>query len=229
MCGRFTITHASAELLAADLGVDAAAFEGYSPRFNLAPTDPHFIVRMKGEVREAVPAKWGLVNAWAKDNKGAARQINARAETLDRTPAFRSAFEKRRCVVPADGFYEWSGDRAHRQPYYFTDPAGGPLLFAGLYESWQPRPGEWERTFTIVTTSANDVMAPYHDRMPVILGDRDADLWMFSTTPPAQLKALLRPAPGEALRVFAVSARVNSVKNDDPSLVEPIQAPLPLL
>lgn len=222
MCGRFTMTYPDAELLAEELGVPVESLPRYAPHWNIAPTDEHFIVRIKSEVREAVTAKWGLVNHWAKDAKEAAKQINARSETLAARPAFREAFEKRRCVVPADGFYEWLKDGKERRPTWFHHPGGKPLLLAGLYESWQPTPGAWQRTFTIITTRANAVVSPLHDRMPVILDDVDADRWMFASTSAKELRSLLVPAPDEALVATAVSQRVNKVANDDASLLEPV-------
>ena len=165
---------------------------------------------MKYEDRELLPAKWGLVNSWAKDAKRAAAQINARAETLESRPAFKSAFAERRCVVPADGFFEWTGPKTARQPLWFHRPDGGLLLFAGLYEYWQPTPGEWERTFTIVTTEANKLMEPVHDRMPVILADDAVDAWLLpaSRRTPRSCSELLVPA-AEALagRHAGVDAR----------------------
>lgn len=227
MCGRFTMTYPDAHLLAASLGVPDEAVERpdeYRPRYNIAPTDPHYILRLKGEDLQLLRAKWGLVNSWAKDAKGAARAINARAETLAARPAFRDAFAHRRCLVPADGFYEWQKTEAGKQPYWFHRPDGRPLLLAGLYESWKPRPGEWERTFTIVTTRANAVVGELHDRMPVVLDEDAGSRWMFATTPPDSLGRLLVPAPDGLLRMDAVSPLVNSVKNDDPSLLTPSPA-----
>jgi putative SOS response-associated peptidase YedK len=221
MCGRFTMTYPDAALLSEELGVPIESLPGYRPRFNIAPTDEHFIVRIKNEVREALPARWGLVNSWAKDRKEAAKQINARAETLATRPAFREAYAKRRCVVPADGFYEWRREAdGSRTPFRFHRPGGRLVLMAGLYESWQPQPGTWERTFTIVTTRANGVVSALHDRMPVVLGENEADRWMFANTPQAELTSLLAPAPDDWLLMTAVSPRVNKVANDDPSVLE---------
>ncbi len=214
------MAYPDAHLLAEELGVPVESLPEYQPHFNIAPTQTHWIMRIKNEVREVLPAKWGLINTWAKDAKGGAKQINARAETLATRSAFREAFQKRRCVVPADGFYEWSGAKGDRQPFRFHRPDGKTLLLAGLYESWQPRPGEWERTFTIVTTAANELLRPLHDRMPVILDEGSADLWMFSTTPTAKLQPLLTPADDGLLTMTAVSQRVNKVENDDASLLD---------
>ena len=118
--------------------------------------------------RQALRASWGLINHWAKDRKTGFKQINARAETVHERPAFRDAFKKRRCVVPAVGFYEWQGQKEKRTPLWFHRPDGGLLLFAGLYESWQPEPDTWEPTYTIITTEANGLISRVHDRMPVI-------------------------------------------------------------
>lgn len=225
MCGRFTLTYRERERLARELGVDPDEIPAdiYKPRWNVAPTDPHFIVRVRYEERHALRAKWGLVNSWAKDAKRAAAQINARAESIAKSGAFREAFAKRRCVVPADGFYEWVGPKEDRQPYWFHRPEGGLIFFAGLYEYWHPTPDERQRTFTIVTTEANDVMAPIHNRMPVILPENTVDEWLDPQNEDLEsLLKLLVPAAHDVLTPLAVSKRVNSVKNDDPACLEPV-------
>jgi len=227
MCGRFTLTYRERERLAAELGVNVEQIPeaDYKPRYNIAPTDPHWIVRLRYEDRQVLPARWGLVNSWAKDAKRAAAQINARAETLARTSAFRDAFAKRRCVVPADGFFEWIGAGNARRPIWFHRADGGLILFAGLYESWQPEPGGWQRTFTIVTTEPNRVVLPIHDRMPVILADEIVDLWLDPREEDAErLGRMLGPPPDDLLVATPVSLRVNSVKNDDPACLEPADA-----
>jgi putative SOS response-associated peptidase YedK len=222
MCGRFTITRRDGNLLAAELGVPEGSFVDYRPRYNIAPTQPHFIVRIKYENREVLPATWGLVRSGSKDASMAAKCINARSETIETRPAFRDAFQKRRCVVPADGFFEWTGPKTARQPTWFHREDSQLLLFAGLYEAWQKEQGEWETTFTILTTSANAVLESYHDRMPVILADRDADDWMDPRAPaPRALKRLLVPAPDDLLIATPVSPEVNNVDNDSPELLQP--------
>lgn len=229
MCGRFTLTRREAESLAAELGVPVESLPDYRPRYNIAPTDTHWIVRLKYEDRELLPARWGLVNSWAKEGKRVAQQINVRAETLSTRPAFKAAFSKRHCVVPAAGFFEWVGPKGARQPIWFHRPDGGLLLFAGLYESWQPRPDEWERTFTIITTDANQVVEPIHDRMPVILPEGKVDEWIYSGHADADaVQALLSPAADDVLVATPVSPRANSVKNDEPSVLEEF-APTELL
>lgn len=225
MCGRFTLTH-NAEQLAEELGVPVESLADYRPRYNIAPTDAHWIVRMKYEDREVLPARWGLVNAWAQDRKRAALQINARAETVRTNRAFRDAFQRRRCVVPADGFFEWVGAKATRRPVWFHRADGGLLLYAGLYESWQPAPGVWERTFTIITTDANAVVEPIHNRMPVILLNDAIDAWLHMREEnPDKLLALLRPPPDDLLIATPVSPRANSVKHDDPGVLEEADQP----
>lgn len=222
MCGRFTITRRDGNSLAAELGVPEGSFVDYRPRYNIAPTQPHFIVRIKYENREVLPATWGLVRSGSKDASMAAKCINARSETIETRSAFRDAFQKRRCVVPADGFFEWTGLKTARQPTWFHRDDSRLLLFAGLYEAWQKEQGAWETTFTILTTAANAVLESYHDRMPVILADRDADDWMDPRAPsPRALKRLLVPAADDLLIATPVSPEVNNVDNDSPDLLQP--------
>lgn len=223
MCGRFTLGARDTGTLAAELGVPRAATPVLKPRYNIAPTDEHIIVRMRREEREVLKARWGLVNSWARDSTRAARQINARAETIDSTPAFRRAFGSRRCLVPADGFYEWTGKKARRIPHWFHDPRGELLLFAGVFESWQPSADVWQRTFSIVTTAANEFMRSYHDRMPVILSADECDLWIDPQEPSLEaLKSVLHPPDDRRLAVRRVSTEANSVRNDYPELLNPV-------
>ena len=222
MCGRFTLSYTERERLSEELGVPTEQIPAeYQARYNIAPTDLHYIVRLRYEERQLLPARWGLVNTWAKDAKRAAAQINARDVTVARLPAFRDAFERRRCVIPADGFFEWTGTKEARLPHWYHRSDGRLLLFAGLHESWQPSPDKWERTFTIITTAANAVVSPVHDRMPAILEDEAVEEWLYAGSQHESLLRLLRPAPDDLLLDTAVSQRVNSVKNDDPGcLVE---------
>lgn len=221
MCGRFTLTYDDPERLAELLGTTVGELADYRPRYNIAPTDPHWIVRTRYEDRELLAARWGLVNHWMTDRKQAFKNINARAETVQRTPAFREAFKQRRCVVPADGFFEWTGPKEARKPIWFHRDDGRLILFAGLYETWRPTPDERERTFTIITTTPNGLLEPIHDRMPVILDDDAVDNWLYVRQSPAALMELLRPARDDLLVATAVSPRVNSVKNDDPECLTP--------
>jgi putative SOS response-associated peptidase YedK len=221
MCGRFTITRRDGNSLAAELGVASDSFVDYRPRYNVAPTQMHYIVRIKYENREVVPARWGFVNAGSRDASMASKNINLRSETADKRRGFREAFIERRCVVPADGFFEWTGPKSARQPTWFHREDNQLLLFAGLYEAWQPNPQQSETTFTILTTDANALTGQYHDRMPVILADRDADDWMDPRAPdPVALKKLLVPAPADLLIATPVSPEVNNVDNDSPELLK---------
>ncbi len=233
MCGRFTLTRDDYDGLAEELDAEPRPGERglYRARYNIAPTDQHWIVRTKAEQRQLLAARWGLVNSWAPDAKGAARQINARSESAPTSRAFREAFEARRCVVPADGFFEWVGAKEARKPVWFHAPEGQLLLFAGLYESWRdPKTEEWMRTFTILTTDANETVAPVHDRMPVILRREHLDDWLYVPADEKQrplrakdVRGLLVPADAGALIATEVSPRVNSVKNDDAACLEPAQ------
>jgi putative SOS response-associated peptidase YedK len=223
MCGRFTLTWDQWRRVADRLGLaaDDEVAAGYRPRWNIAPTDEHFIVTSRFERRVAQRARWGLVNRWAHDNKRAAQAINAKAETVEMRPSFREALERRRCVIAADGFYEWSGPKERRQPFWIYPPDGGLMLLAGLYESWYPEPHRPAVTFTIITCVANTLIGRIHDRMPVILNEAGAEDWMNPREPnPLSLKRLLVPAPEAALTMRPASPRVNSVRNDSPDLLD---------
>jgi putative SOS response-associated peptidase YedK len=220
MCGRFTLTRRDGRELAAELGVPDDAFGDYRPRYNIAPMQRHFIVTTEFENRKVVPARWGLVNRWAKDNSRASQCINAKAETVEARPSFRDAFKKRRCVVPADGFYEWTGPKSARRPMWIHRADGKLILFAGLYEDWFPEKERPETTFTIITCEPNAVTRPIHNRMPVILAERAADDWMNpGEADPLSLKTLLIPAADDLLLAQPASPLANSVRNDGPELL----------
>ena len=221
MCGRFTLTRKDKREVAEFLGVDESELGDYRPRYNIAPMQWHFLVVSEYERRKALPAKWGLANRWAKDNSRASQCINAKAETVEVRPSFRYAFKKRRSVVPADGLYEWTGAKGTRRPIWFHRADGKLMLFAGLYEDWFPEKDKPEMTFTIVTCDSNAVTRPIHNRMPVILSERDADDWMNPLEKdPSLLKRLLVPAPDELLVAQPASTLVNSPRNDGPELLE---------
>jgi len=220
MCGRYTLTRSDRNSLATELGVPADHLRDYTPRYNAAPMQRLFIVISEYENRKIVPARWGLVNRWAKDNSRASQCINAKAETLEVRPSFRDAFKKRRCVVPADGFYEWTGPKNARRPMWIHRADGNLILFAGLYEDWFPEKERPETTFTIITCEPNPLMRPIHNRMPVILDNRAADDWMNPTeAEPLSLKRLLIPAADDVLLAQPASPLANSVKNDGPELL----------
>jgi putative SOS response-associated peptidase YedK len=223
MCGRFTLTWEEWRQISDALGIedDGDVALSYRPRFNIAPTDQHFIVTSEFERRKAQSARWGLVNRSARDYSRASQCINAKAETLEQRATFREAFLRRRCVIPADGFYEWTGPKAKRQPLWIHPRAGGLMLFAGLYESWYPERDRPEVTFTIVTCAANAAIAEIHDRMPVVLDERAAEDWMNpQERDPLSLKRLLVPAVPDLLAMQPASPLVNSVKNDSPELLD---------
>jgi len=221
MCGRTTMTMEAGDL-AEQLGLPLDALPpDYQPRYNIAPTQEYFVLREHHEQLELLVSKWGLVNSWETDAKNAAKHINARAESLATNRTFREAFRKRRCIVPVDGFYEWAGDRKGRQPFWFHRPGGELLRLAGLYEWWRPQPGQWQSTFTIVTTDSNALIGRIHDRMPAILSEEAAGEWIFEGEKnPRRLLDLLVPAPEDLLVPRAVLPRVNSANEEDPGLLE---------
>jgi putative SOS response-associated peptidase YedK len=219
MCGRFSLTWEEWQNVAGKLGLDAAGEIAacYMGQHNIAPTDTHFIVTTEYERRRAQVARWGLVNRWARDNRQASKCINARAETIDQRTIFREAYHKRRCVVPADGFYEWTGPKNDRRPLWIHPRAGELMLFAGLYESWYPAPGQSECTLTIVTCAGNEMMREIHDRMRVVLDEAGAEDWMNPREEnPLSLKRLLVPAAAD-LRTAEPAAQLSSKEKNRPS------------
>jgi putative SOS response-associated peptidase YedK len=221
MCGRFTQQRPASEL--AEIFAAEPLAEELGARYNVAPTDDAFVVVQRGERRAITAYRWGLVPHWSDDPKGAARMINARAETITSSPAFRDAFERRRCIVPVDSFYEWKREGTVRQPYRVVATDGLPLALAGLWAGWRdPTTEQVRRTFTIVTTTPNDAIAGLHDRMPVILEAGAWDRWLGEATDPGELRAMLQPTDGIGLRVYAVNRYVNDVRRDGPDLIEPL-------
>jgi putative SOS response-associated peptidase YedK len=205
------------------------------PRYNVAPTSPLTIVRQRPEEGRTVEqVRWGLIPSFAKDAKGAARMINARAETVATSPVFRTSFKARRCIVPSDGFYEWRRTGGPKQPYFLHPPAGSVLALAGLWAVWKdPATGLWVPSAAVITTDANRAMSAIHDRMPVLLPREAWDDWLDPTLDDQEyLLSLLVPAPDDVLDMVAVSTRVNNVRNDGPELivrVDEVQSPpLPL-
>lgn len=197
----------------------------WRPTWNAAPTQNLPVVRFNPETgaRALDLLRWGLVPSWAKDVKIGAKMINARAETVATLPAFRKAFAKRRCIVPADGFYEWAKTDGAKIPYAVGPAEPGAVWgFAGLWEGWKTEAGAWLRSFTILTTVANATLRPIHERMPVILPPEAYARWLGEEeATPEELQALLAPCPPDAVRVARVSPRVNSVRNDDATLLDP--------
>jgi putative SOS response-associated peptidase YedK len=217
MCGRFTLT-TDPGAVARRFGAPPAQGGGGRPRYNIAPTQTVITVTEDG-ARRLEEMRWGLVPAWAKDPKSGSRMINARAETLAEKPAFRGVLRRRRCLIPADGFYEWPegpGGRKAKQPMYVRLTTGEPFAFAGLWDEWRPpEGGEPLRTCTIVTTEANALLATFHHRMPVILAPEVEAVWLDpGLSDPEHLRSLLVPYPAEAMEAYPVSPEVNAVGND---------------
>ena len=194
------------------------------PRYNIAPTQPIVVVREGDKGRELVPMRWGLLPAWVKDPDDFPLLINARAEGIAQKPSFRAAFKRRRCLVPASGFYEWqaSGGKS-KQPYWIAPENGGLIAFAGLWETWIGADGSEIDTATIVTRQANAALTPIHHRMPVLIEPADFDLWLSESADPKAAEMLLTAAADERLSAVPVSTRVNRVANDDASLLEAVE------
>lgn len=222
MCGRFTLI-TPAEALAEQFQL----FEipSLAPRYNIAPTQPVAAVRrVPGDgQRELVLLRWGLVPFWAKDPGIGARMINARSETVAEKPAFRAAFRRRRCLVPADGFYEWRRLERGKQPFYVRLRDERPFAFAGLWERWEGPDETAIDSCTLLTTEPNDLIRPVHSRMPVILSPKDYDLWLDPGVQKVELlQPLLRPYPSEGMLAYPISTWVNKPKNDSPRCIEPL-------
>jgi len=224
MCGRFTLRTPPAVLIE---HFRLNSIPAHAPRYNIAPTQQVGVVRQTNPAqREFAWMRWGLVPHWAKDPSIGNKMINARAETAASTPAFRDSFRRRRCLIVADGFYEWKKIGRNKQPYLIRRQDGRPFAFAGLWDRWGQDADRLE-SCTILTTTANEMLVELHDRMPVILGPADYDRWLdANVVDPRALQPLLDACPAEDLVVEAVSPRVNNVANDDPSVLD---APPPLL
>ena len=223
MCGRFTAKltwqqlHDLYEIAAPEPRHDELDLK---PRYNIAPTQTVPVVRLNPEGRrEIAMLRWGLIPFWSKDPKIAYRMINARAETVATAPAFRAAFKKRRCLVPASGFYEWKKLDDGKQPYFIGMRDGSSFAFAGLWERWDKGEAPVE-TFTIITGEPNSLVAQLYNRMPVILDPDDYDAWL-NAADTAIPQALLQPFPAQLMTAHPVSKRVNNAKNDDAAVMEP--------
>ncbi len=218
MCGRYTLAKGEGKWEFAHLRVE---WKG-PRRFNIAPSQFAPIIRMEHEAPVVRMLRWGLVPSWAKDAAGGARLANARGETVASKPSFRAAFRSRRCVVPADGYYEWQALGRGKQPWRFVRPDGDFFLMAGLWETWTDPGGSELETFSLITTTPNSVAAAVHDRMPVILDGPDVDAWLIAGTSPETLQGLIRSCPEDRLMAYRVDARVGSPANDDPACIEPL-------
>lgn len=227
MCGRYAIygpvsTSRAMKRAEDQLGLDlSASINQREPQYNVAPTQYAPVVALGEGGARVEGLKWGLIPSWAKDPEIGARAINARAETVAEKPMFRAAFKKRRCLVPASGYFEWRLEGGAKQPYYIREPDGNLMMFAGLWEAWRASDAdEWIRTYTIVTGEPGRVSGDIHDRQPVILPPDLLDAWL--TASPEDALALLKVLPEAELTYHPVSKAVGNVRHKGPELVEPI-------
>jgi putative SOS response-associated peptidase YedK len=234
MCGRYSLYASSAEV-ARFVSVspsDVSRVLAAGPRYNIAPTTEVAVVRQKADPgeRELALLRWGLIPAWAKEAGKGPLLINARAETVAEKPSFRASFRNRRCLVIADGFFEWQKLPDRKQPHHFQIDGGALFAFAGLWDRWERCEGEAIESCAILTTRANELTGFVHDRMPVILCREFWDTWLTQSRDDPHrdetLQALLTPFPADRMIVFPVSAAVNSPRNDVPDCVEPVGPPL---
>jgi putative SOS response-associated peptidase YedK len=227
MCGRYLLI---SPVEAMRRFFDVGGLLNLPPRYNIAPTQDAPVVRLDRDGRrELIPMRWGLVPLWAKDLSMGARCINARAESVSEKPAFREAFERRRCLVPTDGFFEWEKKGKVKQPWRIGPAEDGLMALAGLWERWRAPDGGVVRSYAVITTNANELVAPLHDRMPAVIPPEEFGEWLDPDTPPQRLQQLLRPYPAERMRAYPVSRRVNDVRNDDAACIEPFAADEPKL
>ena len=227
MCGRYLLI---SPIEAMRRFFDVGGLLNLPPRYNIAPTQDAPVVRLDQEGRrELILMRWGLVPLWAKDLSMGARCINARAESVGDKPAFRDAFERRRCLVPTDGFFEWEKKGKVRQPWRIGLAEEGLMALAGVWERWRAPDGGVVRSYAVITTEANELVAPLHDRMPVVLPPERFAEWLDPETPQDRRRQLLRPYPAELMRAHPVSRRLNDVRNDDAQCIEPFEGDEPRL
>ncbi len=225
MCGRYLITSAPEAFRRLFRYREQPDFP---PRYNVAPTQPVPVVRLAEGERQLALVRWGLIPAWVKDPRRFSLLVNARGESVNDKPAFRNAMRRRRCLFPADGFYEWQDAPGRKRPYCVRPKDGAPIAFAGLWESWMGPNGEEMETAAIVTTAANRELSPLHDRMPVIVPPDAFDFWLDCARVDAETAAaLIAPAREGLLEAYEVSPAVNRTENDGPELVAPASAQAP--
>src|SRR3954471_2216388 len=222
MCGRYAITSAPETIRHLLRYLEQPNFP---PRYNVAPTQPVPIVRVTEGKRHLALVRWGLIPAWVKDPRTFSLVINARGESVLDKPAFKNAMKYRRCLFPADGFFEWERKGGKKRPYFVRRKGGGPLAFAGLWESWMGPKGEEQETGAIITTRASPSIAHIHDRMPVIVPPEAFDFWLDPKVDVETAAAVIQPAKDETIEHYEVSRAVNRFENDSAQLVEPLREP----
>jgi len=223
MCGRYRLSRR--KQLIEEYFDTTPWDEDWSPRYNIAPTQPVPVIRQhpKEPVRQISIMRWGLIPHWAKDASGTASTINAKSETAATKPAFRDPFKFRRCLIPADGFYEWKKTGTSKQPFCFEVNDGELFAFAGLWDGWKDASGQWVKSCSILTTTPNAVTSTVHGRMPVILDRESYDLWLDPGMADVQVVSELRkPYDAKAMRSYPVSTRINRVENDDEECSRPL-------
>ncbi len=220
MCGRFSLTVDEFLILVERFGIKGSTDIEYRPSYNIAPTQPVLIIRNQAGDLRAAYVKWGLIPSWVKDLQQAPRIINARAETVGEKPSFRSAFRRRRCLIPADGFYEWKKEGQKKIPFRFHLPQNQLFAFAGIWEKWQGADGEVIETTSILTTEASGEVAPVHERMPLILKPEQEKMWAAEEAGEKELKQLIAGYNPPRLELYRVSQAVNSPRNNSPQLLE---------
>jgi putative SOS response-associated peptidase YedK len=224
MCGRYRLSRR--KQIIEEYWGSAPWDDDWSPRYNIAPTQPVPVIRQhpKEPIRVLSSMRWGLVPSWAKDTSAAASLINARSETVHEKPAFRDPLKFRRCLIPADGFYEWKRTVNSKQPYCFEVSDGELFAFAGLWDGWKDSSGNWLKTCSVLTTTPNAVTSTVHDRMPVIVHPKNYDLWLDPGMTNVQIVSeLLKPYEASRMRCYPVSGRVNYVGNDDAECSKPVE------
>jgi putative SOS response-associated peptidase YedK len=226
MCGRVVQSSGPLRYAIVDgMNVRDSRVHNYPPRWNAAPSQELLVIRRNHQTRDVSldPLRWGLIPYWCTDPKGGRKPINAKCETVRDLPSFHDAYRKRRCIVPVDGFFEWKAIKGQKakQPYAIAMKDGAPFGIAGIWENWQePASAEWIRTFAIITTDSNELVADIHDRMPVILAPADYARWLSEESDP---RDLMRPFSADLMRMWPISTRVNKPENDDPAIIEPIE------
>ncbi|AET68374.1 hypothetical protein Desor_2842 [Desulfosporosinus orientis DSM 765] len=221
MCGRYSLTNSKSKEIMERFGPVQIEFE-FEPRYNITPSQQVPVVINQNGNKRLLMFHWGLIPHWARDESVAHKLINARAETLTEKPSFRESFEQRRCLVLADGFYEWKKEGRVKIPYRIIMRDGKPFAFAGLWDTWLSPAGQRLNSCVIITTGSNTLMETIHSRMPVILPKNMESIWLDSAYPIHKVKALLKPFPSEEMSAYEVSSLVNSPRKDEPACIYPV-------